>query len=200
MAEVNKPELTIEDILGEGFSKDLEQLTKNSRERKRLVAQIPYEWFVENALPYFAGAKEDPDFVSKWVSFLQGPNVTANVVKDGEIYLTIDPIIKPLNFNIGTERVPAFAVFDEYKKMALINPSLAVDRMKQSISGWYKENNLEDLYNDLSKWNRVFAENGFPTADLSSIELLLGIKDKESLNEKEEDQQSKNEAMFGDEW
>lgn len=168
-----KGSLGIDDLLGNGFTESLQSAIKEARLEKALEAQVDYEFFRDTILPYLAGEEKDPELLRKWVAFLGGLNVSANVVRDGELYVVIPPITKPMEFALNPERIPPAAAFDEYSKLAVVNEGKAARQLLGHIKEWYKGHSLEDMYQELKKWNTIYKEHGYPEKDLSSLELLL---------------------------
>lgn len=173
-----KGKLGIDDILGNGFTESMSSAIKEARKERRLEAHVEYDFFVENLLPVIAGKVEDKDILQKWTAWLGGSNVTANIVRNGELYLVIPPIDDKLQFNISDHRIPPKAAFEEYSRLAEVNEAAATRNLLTAVQGWHKEYTLEQLYLDYSKWNEIFVEHGYEPRDLSNLELII---DKEKL-------------------
>lgn len=173
-----KGKLGIDDLLGSGFTESMSDAIKESRKERRLEAHVDYDFFVEHILPVIAGKVEDKDILQKWTAWLGGSNVTANIVRDGELYLVIPPIDNKLQFNISEHRIPPKAAFEDYSRLAEVNEAAATRNLLSAVQGWHKEYTLEQLYLDYSKWNEIFIEHGYEPRDLSNLELII---DKEKL-------------------
>lgn len=168
---MNKNDIDISHIVGDNFFANVEKALMEVVEET--TVRIPYDRFVSEMLPYFAGAKEDDNFYAYWVNFVGGVNVRANVIRDDQVVLSIDPMASSLKLKHNDTSVSPNEVFSEYETMVTINPAVAQQRLQTGMSGWFQQTSLPELYYSLYCWDRILTENGYDGYDLSDMELAI---------------------------
>jgi hypothetical protein len=175
---MSEEKINIDTLLGEGFADQLKGTLEEVNKDKEKVA-IPMEMFRDNFIDYFTGDKEDPEFNQKWIAWVGGPDVPANLVHNGELIYTIEPIVKKLKYkDYDKEKYEPGYVIDQCKNLAPVNPQLARQKMVEAVKQWVHLHDIESIYQDSIGWNKVLAFCDKPTLNLIPLKYAVYLQRK----------------------